>query len=168
MSPEESFIAKALLLIESRTADTHFEIELTEALGQALLLLQGPNKKELAPTKEIMELYHRILPMLPKVIRLNDRRLRHLVTRWNESEDQQSLAFWESYFRSVAASDFLTGKSSHWVANFDWLVNPTNILKVREGNYRNREDKSGTSAAASQLFDSVKLEQQRRLGARSQ
>lgn len=42
-------------------------------------------------------------------------------------------------------SDFLSGKSTEWKATFDWVLNPTNFIKVLEGNYVNRskpKDKS--------------------------
>jgi hypothetical protein len=167
MTPAESFIAKTEALLKVTYADAE-NIDLIESLQEALAIIQTLiPKPDPVPFDDIMSLYHNILHMLPKVIRLNDKRRKHLAARWNESPEQKSLDFWASYFRSVAASDFLTGKTSRWSANFDWLVNPTNILKVREGNYRNREDKSGAAVAANQLFDSVKLEQQRRFGARS-
>lgn len=40
--------------------------------------------------------------------------------------------------KKAAVSDFLNGKNDRaWVANFDWLIRPTNYTKVLEGNYDN-------------------------------
>jgi len=40
--------------------------------------------------------------------------------------------------KKAAASDFLNGRNDRgWVANFDWLIRPTNYPKVLEGNYDN-------------------------------
>jgi len=46
---------------------------------------------------------------------------------------------WKNYFDEVHKSDFLTGKSSDWRTNFDWLINKANLLKVVEGNYKNNK-----------------------------
>lgn len=101
------------------------------------------------PHSEIVSLYHEILPMLPFVKVLGEPRRKHLRTRWRESEERQSLDWWRGYFSTVAESDFLTGKvtpdkNGHsWLPNFDWLINPSNMTKVIEGNYS--KQKSGTS-----------------------
>lgn len=40
----------------------------------------------------------------------------------------------------AVASDFLNGKNKKsWQATFDWLMRPTNFVKVLEGNYDNRK-----------------------------
>ncbi len=41
-------------------------------------------------------------------------------------------------FLKAAESDFLSGRSGQWQANFDWLLNPNNFVKVLEGNYSSR------------------------------
>ena len=36
-------------------------------------------------------------------------------------------------------SDFLHGKNKNkWTANFDWIINPQNFIKIMEGNYDNK------------------------------
>jgi hypothetical protein len=52
------------------------------------------------------------------------------------------LKIFEQFFERVAASQFLTGRAQsragrQWKATFDWLVLPTNFLKVCEGHYDN-------------------------------
>lgn len=164
MTPAESFIERAEALLNELPIPCAVDELIRDAITLVKSLVPQPDP---VPFDDIMVLYHNILHALPKVLRLNDKRRKHLAARWNESPDQKSLDFWASYFRLIAASDFLTGKTSRWSATFDWVVNPSNMLKVLEGNYRNREDKSNAAVATGQLFDSVKLEQQRRLGARS-
>ena len=35
--------------------------------------------------------------------------------------------------------DFLSGDNDRgWVANFDWIMKPTNFVKILEGNYQNK------------------------------
>lgn len=37
--------------------------------------------------------------------------------------------------RKAAASDFLSGGTGRFIANFDWIFKPNNFLKISEGNY---------------------------------
>jgi len=40
----------------------------------------------------------------------------------------------------VSKSDFLNGKSTlGWKADFDWIINPNNFIKILEGQYKNKE-----------------------------
>lgn len=46
-------------------------------------------------------------------------------------------------FKKISASDFCNGTTGKWVATFDWFfANEKNWLKVLEGNYDNRKEKS--------------------------
>ena len=44
----------------------------------------------------------------------------------------------------IKESDFLTGRKTDWVITFDWFVKPNNFIKVKDGNYDNRENNSST------------------------
>lgn len=91
------------------------------------------------PHDEILNLYHKILPMLPQVKIWNDKRQKALRTRWRESEKHQSLEFWEGYFNHVSKSLFLTGRSGGdrpFTPSLEWLINSANFVKVIEGNYQ--------------------------------
>lgn len=93
------------------------------------------------PHQAIVDLYHEILPELPAVAILNDTRKRHLQSRWRENAVHRDLGFWRDYFESVKSSAFLTGKvpgrmgGKPFRATFDWLIAPSNFVKVVEGNY---------------------------------
>ena len=41
----------------------------------------------------------------------------------------------EIVFAKIRGSPFLRGDSGKWKADFNWVMNPTNILKIIEGNY---------------------------------
>ena len=52
----------------------------------------------------------------------------------------QDLSFWAEYFALVRSSKFLMGEVSAsggnaFRCNFDWLIAPSNFVKVVEGNY---------------------------------
>ena len=77
--------------------------------------------------------------MLPKIKMWTDKRATALKTRWNEDKQRQSLQFWEALFISISKSDFLTGKASQWQADLEWIVNASNLVKILEGKYNNRD-----------------------------
>jgi len=95
------------------------------------------------PHKKIIELYHKILPELPKVKKWHSTRQKLLQARWQEDKTQQSLKFWEYFFHKVRKSDFLMGKvvtnnGRCFKADLEWLIRPTNFTKVLEGRYDNQ------------------------------
>jgi phage replication O-like protein O len=96
---------------------------------------------ESCPYQAIVNLYHTALPELPAVAILNDTRKRSLQARWRESEVHRDLGFWADYFFQVKTSDFLMGRvpgrngGKSFRASFDWLIAPSNFVKVVEGNY---------------------------------
>lgn len=97
-----------------------------------------PTKADVPFTK-IIELYHQSLPMLPAVEKLTDKRRGYIRQRW--AEDLPTLDAWRNYFADVAKSRFLTGQAQGvngrppFMANLEWLCNPSNFTKVAEGNY---------------------------------
>lgn len=97
------------------------------------------------PHQRLVDLYHDCCPSLPRVMTLNETRKRHLAARWREVDADSKLAntedgltLFRTFFERVHESDFLSGRSGRWQAcSFDWLILPTNFLKVWEGNYDN-------------------------------
>lgn len=87
------------------------------------------------PHKDIVAIYHEVLPELRAVKVWNSTREKRLRARWREDKARQSLKWWRSYFESVRQSDFLMGRKTDWSADFDWLICPTNMAKVLEGRY---------------------------------
>jgi len=101
---------------------------------------QTPKPKTPAiPYDDILAAYHDALPMLPAVRLLTDGRRKKIKARWHELAERQSLDYWRGFFEYAAKSDFLTGRNGKWTScNFDWLIEPSNHLKVVEGNYENQ------------------------------
>ncbi len=96
------------------------------------------------PHQEIIDLYHRILPMGRQVRIWNEARRTKLRARWREDIKRQSLAWWEKFFTYVAESDFLTGKTGTtgrppFEVDLEWIVTPANLVKIIEGKYHERE-----------------------------
>lgn len=90
---------------------------------------------------EIVSAYHEILPELSQVKVLTEKRKAQLRQRWREDVKRQDAEWWKKYFAYVKQSDFLCGRvegregKRPFVADLEWLTNPTNFAKVVEGKY---------------------------------
>lgn len=96
---------------------------------------------ELLPYDEIVDAWNRICISLPRVQKLTDARRRKIKARLEQNDLGDIL----NAMKAVEASDFLSGRGGGWRASFDWLMNSdSNIIKVLEGNYENRQKVSKT------------------------
>lgn len=91
------------------------------------------------PFAAIVNLYHEILPDLPKVEKLTQTRKGYIRQRW--AEDLTELSHWKNYFEYVKKSRFLMGKAPGsngkppFRASLEWLTKPSNYAKVAEETY---------------------------------
>lgn len=89
---------------------------------------------------EIKQKFTEICVSLPKIIDLNPARKTAIRARLKEYSFDDII----TVFQKAEKSDFLTGKVSNkngskpFKASFDWLMKPSNFIKVLEGNYDNR------------------------------
>lgn len=88
--------------------------------------------------RRVIELYNSICTDLPKVTKLTDTRVQSVSRRLKDFGEDDL----KKCFEKAQASDFLSGRSGKFKAGFDWLINPTNMTKVLEGNYENRMAKA--------------------------
>ncbi|HPV30731.1 MAG TPA: hypothetical protein PLT30_14795 [Deltaproteobacteria bacterium] len=99
--------------------------------------------KVICPHNEIVDLYHQLLPSLPRVVSWHDTRQKYLRSRWQERPERQNLQWWSEFFNRVSRSDFLMGRvppkngGKPFKADLEWLVRPLNLTKVLEGRYDN-------------------------------
>jgi hypothetical protein len=83
----------------------------------------------------IVENYHFLCPKLSKVQILNDTRKGYINARVSEFGLQKVI----EVLRLVGESDFLNGKNDRaWKADLEWIMRPTNFIKIMEGKYTNR------------------------------
>lgn len=88
------------------------------------------------PYLQIIDLYHEICTSYPKLLKISDARKRAIATR----SKKYTLEDFGELFRKAQASSFLKGENKKgWSANFDWLINEANMVKVLEGNYDDRQ-----------------------------
>lgn len=103
--------------------------------------LKEKNKKEekktiQCPHKEIISLYHEILPMLPRIRVWNGQNEANLQSRWREEKERQDLTWWKSLFTNICKMEFLIGKNEQgWKAHLGWIVRPYNFSKILNGVY---------------------------------
>jgi hypothetical protein len=118
------------------------------------------------PYTRIVDLYHEMLPDLPRVLKLTNTRKSYLRQRWRE--DLPDLDSWRRYFLLVAESPFLTGRAEAangkrpFIADLEWLARPGNIAKVIEGKYHDHDQgervprqQGGRLSPAAQTADAI-------------
>lgn len=93
-------------------------------------------KEDNTPHKQIIDLYHSILPELSRVKTWTEKRKKALRARWKEDPKHQNLEWWEGFFKHVRKCGHLMGKNDRgWQATLEWLITEGNFVKVIEGNY---------------------------------
>lgn len=82
----------------------------------------------------IVELFNAMLSSdLPAVKTLSEKRKRAIKTLCKLCRFEQD---WENYFQIISKTDFLLGRNDrNWRADFDWIINQNNFIKVTEGKY---------------------------------
>ena len=83
--------------------------------------------------EEFKLLFNAICVSLPEVRLLTKVRVAHIKTLLSTLEKAGLTTI--DYLKKVESSDFLTGRSGKWRATFDWIINPSNAVKIIEGNY---------------------------------
>lgn len=94
------------------------------------------NKPEISnKPQQLADRYNAICTSLPRVVRLTDKRRRAVRLIYDKGYTPEQL---DEVFRKAQASSFCTGQNDrHWKADFDWLLNESNLVKVLEGKYDN-------------------------------
>lgn len=94
------------------------------------------NKPEISnKPQQLADRYNAICTSLPRVVRLTDKRRRAVRLIHDKGYTPEQL---DEVFRKAQSSSFCTGQNDrHWKADFDWLLNESNLVKVLEGKYDN-------------------------------
>lgn len=101
-------------------------------------LEEEKERKKVAQKKEseIVDYFHEKCKNLPRVQVLSDKRKTSIKMRLKDHGEEKVMKVIEM----AAESKFLCGDNhKNWTADFDWIFNPTNFIKIMEGNYKNRE-----------------------------
>ncbi len=107
---------------------------------------ENNNKEEEVKEKEpkidyqnIIDNYHHLCPTLNKVVAINEIRKGYMNARVGEYGIDKVI----SVIRMAGESKFLTGQNEKaWKADFEWILRPSNFLKILEGKYNNGQSSS--------------------------
>jgi hypothetical protein len=119
---------------------TTTSLTLTSKAGRQNSRSDPPPPVDQVPYAKIVDLYHRMLPELPRVVRLSEARKGQIRARW-KGKDAEDLSDWEAFFGFVRKSKFLMGAGTPrdgrkpFRADLPWLIREENFLKVLEGRY---------------------------------
>ncbi len=123
--------------ISSKNDDISKQSKVKESKGKKSndIYTSADASGEISP-KEVIDLFNRLCPSLPKVIALTDTRR----TAIRKAEGRLGGADkFEAFFKRIEASDFLTGRNKVWKnCGFDWCLKAGNVLKICEGQYDNK------------------------------
>lgn len=118
--------------------DTDIRDEEREIEGEDIAVPQAetappPSRLPPCPFKKIMELYHQICVSYPRIEDIEGERKKAVAARWRK---YGNLETFEKVFRIAEASSFMKGENTRdWHANFDWMMRPSNIVKILEHRY---------------------------------
>lgn len=93
------------------------------------------------PIQEIVDLYHEVLPELPKTQVLTEKRKTQIRQRWRDFPSMRALDRWRAFFEFVRESDFLMGRVDPmpgrkvFVADLEFLTTASKFVKVIEKKY---------------------------------
>lgn len=89
------------------------------------------------PHQKIVDLYHEILPELPRIKDWHKTRQQHLRQRWAENKKRQDLDWWRRLFDYIKTKcPLLLGENDrHWTADLEWICKKSNFVKIIEGKY---------------------------------
>ena len=93
------------------------------------------NENEKINYQLIADMYNDTCVSFPRLTKLSDQRKKAIRARLKK----YSLDEIKKVFEFAERSDFLKGNNNrNWSANFDWLINDSNMAKVLDGNYNNK------------------------------
>ena len=94
--------------------------------------------------QSVIDTFNSVCVSLPKAKALNDKRRKAIKSA---SKNLGDISFTD-LFAKVERSDFLTGRDGTWSAGFDWILKPSNLIKIIEGNYDNKNQPESTNTRA--------------------
>ncbi len=103
-------------------------------------IIEDKKRKEIL---KVIALYHQFCPNLPKVKKPTDSRKNSIRLRIKEHGLQDVV----TVLQMAGESKFMNGENkNNWKANFDWILNTNNFVKVLEGNYSNKSHGQSSSS----------------------
>lgn len=105
----------------------------------------GSEEKEKSSAKkekEIIDCFHENCSGLPKIQVLTKARKKSINARIGDYGIEKV----KEVIKLAGESKFLAGNNrNEWTADFDWILKPTNFVKILEGNYKDKDFNNGKS-----------------------
>lgn len=106
-----------------------------------------PPKFPPCPHREIVDLYHEVLPEQPSItfsLWLGSKDAKALADRWKEDPRHRSLDFWRAFFLAVRTnSHWMGGNGNGWRAGLRWLVQKSHFTAGVERMVEERRRRNG-------------------------
>lgn len=137
--------------VPSVSDNSPLSVNPTFILDKPVLLNDVPKSKNNKIGKEFLEaiknIHNEELVRFPKVQTLNKERISCLSARIKEDKEREELDWWRNYFKSINQRGFLCGENERgWIAGFDWIIKPNNMIKILEGGYNSQPVKKYSEA----------------------
>lgn len=128
---------KALPPVDSTVDSTRYLVDdAEEDIEEDKEIDIDKDKRDTTDLRSVVDLYHSICVSFPKIRSLSESRKKAIKARLKT----YSLDDFKTLFENTEASSFLKGKNDrNWTATFDWLLKDTNMAKVLEGNYADKD-----------------------------
>lgn len=112
-------------------------ISITQEDEDEILKIISDLKVPKEEVNAIFSFYNRNRNKMPEIKELSDTRVNHVKARLKKFGDEKV----KEVILMASKSEFLNGiNTSQWKANFDWIMKPTNFIKILEGNYQNKSN----------------------------
>ncbi|WP_062699768.1 DUF6291 domain-containing protein [Chryseobacterium indologenes] len=105
-------------------------------------LFSEEKKEVVEAVNDLVKYFHDNCSRLPKVQVISKSRKSSIKARISD----YGLEKVKEVLKSAGESNFLAGENrNQWTADFDWILKPTNFVKILEGNYNNKDLSNGQS-----------------------
>lgn len=131
-------------------------LQITENENVIENVIEKENKNKFEKNvNQVVNTFHLMCPDLPQVKKITPARKSVIKARAKEYSYNEI----GNVFQKVSESNFLNGDNeSNWRATFDWIMSPTNFIKILEDNYINKS-KNGKSNRKKRYEPSQDLQQ---------
>ncbi len=140
---------KAYTLDSEGCIQDGYMLETQDRLGKDRL---GKDRlgEERVSCQQIADLYNDTCVSFPRITTLSDARKKAIKARLKT----YSLEDFQTMFEKAEASSFLKGGNDrNWSATFDWMIKDSNMAKILDGNYDNKDRKK--KDALEQSYDMI-------------